>query len=132
VLAAAATLITSHSHLLLAHLREYGQLAQAESELAAQQWLARTIWALVGLGSAVVALTLGGVALMLGITTTPATTAGIVVLWAVPALPALIALVAAMRAQRTSAPAFRALRDQIERDLQLLSNEELRNGRPDH
>jgi hypothetical protein len=124
MLGAAATLITAHSGLLLEHLREYGQLAQAESELAARQWAGRAVWALVGLGSGIVALTLGGVALMLAATTAPATTAGVVALWGVPAVPALLALAAAVRAGKASPPAFRALRHQLDRDLRLVSGDD--------
>jgi hypothetical protein len=132
MLAAAATLAT-HSRLLFAHLRGYAELAQAESELAAQQWMARAVWALAGLGSAIVALTLGGVALMLAATTAPAA-AGVFVLWAVPAVPALIAVVAAVRLRRASPPAFGVLRGQMARDMQLISgddddDERTRDGR---
>lgn len=123
MLGTAATLLTAHSGLLLTHLREYGQLAQAESELAARQWAARAVWALVGLGSALVALTLGGVSLMLAATTAPATTAGVVALWLVPAVPALLALIAVARARRASPPAFKVLRDQLDRDLRLASGD---------
>lgn len=123
MIAAAATLLASHSDLLVRHLRRYAELAQAESELAARDWLTRAVWTAAALVCGIVALTLAGTAVMLAAVSMPASTAGIVALWVVPAVPAMVALAAVARARRANPPPFAILKQQLARDLSLIDGE---------
>ena len=102
------------------HAAHYAALTQLEAELAAGQWLRRALAGGAALLSAAVALTLGGMALMLSATHDGASAVP-AMLWIVPAVPALLALIAGAWAARSPPPAFEMLREQVQQDLHLLA-----------
>jgi hypothetical protein len=131
----ATDLLLSQPGVVLAHLARhaghYVTLTQLEAELATSQWLRRVVAGAVALLALAMALALAGVAVMLAaspqagaLSTWPAA------YWAVPGLPALLALGAGAVALRRPAPAFEMLRQQLQRDLQLLTPTESPAGAP--
>jgi uncharacterized membrane protein YqjE len=108
-------------NLLAAHVRAYGQLAGLELDQAVALWRRRALLQATGLGAALAATGLAGVALMLWAVVPPAQVHAPWALWAVPLLPAVLALgcLWAGRA-RAQAPAFAGVRRQLAADLALL------------
>lgn len=104
--------------LLADHLGAYSALAVgcARDTIADWRWRAAG-WALVAIG-VVLALGLGGVALMLHAVLAPATLP--LALWLVPALPALLAVAGWGLAHRGSTARGAELSQQFEADLALL------------
>lgn len=113
---------------LVRHAGHYAALTQLEAEMAASQWLRRALAGAVALMGAALALMLGGVAVMLAASPPWSSVGGTgtalalpVAYWLVPALPAVVAMVAAAFVLRRPAPTFELLRQQLQRDLQLLA-----------
>lgn len=107
--------------LLGAHVRAYGQLAGLELGLEIAQWRRRALLQALGGGAALLAVGLGGVALMLWAVVPPAQMQAPWALWAVPLAPALLALVCLRAGRaRVRAPAFAGVRRQLAADLALL------------
>jgi hypothetical protein len=109
--------VLGHPELIADHIANYGALLQQEMREASRSLIARMVAGVLAAVSAVLALGLIGVAVMLGTVTGSFHW----VLVVVPGIAVLIAIVAALIALREREPhAFAALRAELEADLHAL------------
>lgn len=114
-------LIASQPHRLLEHADAYAALAKLELRSASGAWRARALLHAVGIGAVLLALLLGGVALLLMALMPVAQMHAPWLLWAVPAAPALVAAACLLWiGLRKDSPAFEHLQRQVRADLAML------------
>jgi len=114
-------LVADQPQMIADHVEAYCALAGDELSQAASQWQRRIALQLAAFACAAVALTLGGVALMLWGTALSGSTETPIALWAVPLAPALLALLCGFAARRgPEQDGFAALRAQLTADAQML------------
>jgi len=113
------TTVLVHPELIANHLAGYAALAKEEASATAHSLLTRLISGVLSLVSALLALTMGGIAVMLGVLHGSFNW----VLVIVPGVAALVAVVCAVIASRPShLNAFADLRDQFRADLKAFSS----------
>ena len=109
--------VLGHPELIADHLANYGALLQQEMHEASRNLISRVLAAVVAVVSALLALGLAGVAVMLGALHDSFHW----VLVVVPGIAAMVAIVAALIAAKLHMPhAFAALRAEFEADLHAL------------
>lgn len=113
--------LAGESGTLVDHATAYADLAGDELQRLGQSWTRRLGWLIAAGASALAALLLAGVALLLWAMLPAADPARLWLLWAVPALPAALAMLALVAARlSTQQPAFEELRGQLRQDLELV------------
>lgn len=113
--------LAGESGMLVDHATAYADLAGDELQRLGQSWTRRLGWLIAAGASALAALLLAGVALLLWAMLPAADPARLWLLWAVPALPAALAVLALVAARlSTQQPAFEELRGQLRQDLELV------------
>ncbi len=106
---------------LVDHATAYADLASDELQRIGQGWSRRLAWLIAAGASALAALVLAGVALMLWAALPTPDAAHLWLLWVVPLVPAVLAVVAIVAARpSTHQPAFAELRGQLRQDLELV------------
>ncbi len=106
---------------LVDHATAYADLAGEELQRLGQGWSRRLAWLIAAGASALAALVLAGVALLLWATLPAPDASREWLLWAVPALPAVLSAVAVAAARYSAQqPAFAELRGQLRQDLELV------------
>jgi cytochrome bd-type quinol oxidase subunit 2 len=118
-------LVTGQPQLLAEHAEAYGELLQAEAAELSTAWRRQAVLVVLAVASAVVAVVLAGVALMLWATLAPAQGHAPWLLWTVPMLPlATAGLCTVLARQRAPAVPFGVLRQQLRADWGLLREAE--------
>lgn len=114
-------LVTSRPELLADHAEAYADLVAEELHAARTRWRRRLMLGGIAAGGALLALILGGVALMLWAAQPEGAMRAAWVLYAVPAVPAVLAFVcAAMLSADTPAGGMQTLREQLAADIAML------------
>lgn len=113
-------LLATRPQLLTDHAEAYAELATAELTLLTTNWRQQALWTAGLLCSALVAVVLAGVALMLWAVSPEANVRAPWALWLAPLLPLLLALVCGVAARPSTGRAFNLLRQQARADLQML------------
>ena len=114
-------LAASQPQLLAEHAGGYAELLALEAGEFSQAWKRRLLLHALALGSALMGLTLAGVAALLWAVTPPAQIQAPWMLWAVPLLPLFGALGCLLVAQSGArGQSFDRLRQQLAADLQML------------
>jgi uncharacterized membrane protein YqjE len=125
------SLALSHPGLLARHVAAYSALLAAETEELAVQLRQRMVVSACMLFMFTVALTLGGVGLMLRPLYLSLDNATVWVLWMAPLLPALGAVACALWLKSARrAPAYESLRGQLAQDAELFDEPELAEAQP--
>lgn len=113
-------LIATQPQLLADHLEAYADLVGEEVGQAAAQMKRRLLWQSVGAGLALLAVVLGGVALLLWAAIPTDAMPAPWALWVVPGVPALAAALCLMSSRVAAQPAFANVRRQLAADAALL------------
>lgn len=115
--------LASHPSRLLGHLQLYGDLVSAEAAHASRQLLGRLVFIVLAVELLACAITLGGIAILLGVTLDGGGEHW--VLWAVPAVPLVGALLAYLKLRGSAAvEPFATLRRQVAADAAVLAERE--------
>jgi hypothetical protein len=126
--------LASHPARLVAHLKQYGDLAATDAAHATEELLRRLTFLLLAIELLTCGLILGGVALLLA-ATGMAENGAAWALWVVPAVPLVGAVLAWLKVRKAAPQApsqapFATLRSQIAADAQRLENQERDPGTP--
>ena len=113
-------LLATRPQLLTDHAEAYAELATAELTLLTTNWRQQALWTAGLMCSAVVAVALAGVSLMLWAVSPEANIRAPWALWLAPLLPLLLALICGVAARPSNERAFNLLRQQAHTDLQML------------